>query len=112
MAKTEATVTSGVKNWYIIFLFRNFWIWEMPVGDKNVIIFLKFRFLAFKVFHPPQVNEFTPPWDPPRTPPQDASGGTTGGFAPNYDGTRKRKAETNSRTPTGRRIFKKSIEFF
>ena len=51
--KTEATVTSEVKNWYIIFLFRNFWIWEMPIGDKNVIIFLKFRFFAFKVPLPP-----------------------------------------------------------
>ena len=50
MAKTEAAVTSGVKNWYVIFIFLNFWIWEMPIGAITMILFAKSEFVDFKVF--------------------------------------------------------------
>ena len=91
MVKMEATVTSGVTNWYIMFLFHKYWMWEMPVGGKNVIIFVKFRFFAFKVFQAPPTERLYPP---PRTP----LGGQQVGFAPNYDGTRKRNGNFKNLT--------------
>ena len=58
---------------------------------------------------------------PPGPPPRVASGGTTGGLRPDYDTTRnrseakrdvgKRKTENPPHTPTGRRIFKKSLKY-
>ena len=86
MAKTEATVTSGVKNWYINFFIGIVGPCGMPIGDKNVIFFSRFRFLAFKVFRAPPSERVYTPLGPPRTPrrtsPQDASGGTTEGLRP------------------------------
>ena len=87
MAKTEATVTSGVKNWYINFFIGIVGPCGMPIGDKNVIFFSRFRFLAFKVFRaPPSERVYTPPGPPDGPPPyplpREASGGTTGGLRP------------------------------
>ena len=99
-------MTSGVKNWYINFFIGVVGPCGMPIGDKNVIFFSRFRFLAFKVFRaPPSERVYTPPVPPPYPSPGTPLGGQQGGFAPNYDGTQKRKAKTNSHTPTGRRII-------
>ena len=93
MAKTEATVTSGVNNWYTIFLFRNFWMWEMPVGDKHVIICLKFRFFAFKVFWAHQKKLVGGGQAGPFLPPLGRLGGTTGGSATPTTPRREMEAE-------------------
>ena len=87
MAKTEATVTSGVKNWYIIFCFRNCWTWEMPIGAKTMDFFAKSEFFDYKVFPKSVFRKFAPP---PGTP----LGGQQGGFAPNYDGKGKVEGES------------------
>ena len=89
-------MTSSVKNWYIIFLFCNSWTCEMPSGDKNVLIFLKFRFFAFKVFQKGWLGG-TPPWDPP----PGRLWGTTGGCAPDHTTTRNRSGGEKARSGSG-----------
>ena len=37
MAQTEATVTSGVKNWYVNFFIGIVGPWEVPIGAKTEI---------------------------------------------------------------------------
>ena len=61
MTPTEATVASGVKNWYINFFFSR--SREMPIGAKTVKILEKSEFFDYKVFRaPPRVQEKTQKW--------------------------------------------------
>ena len=58
MAKTEATVTSAVKNWYIIFFSHSNRTWEMPIGAKTVKFSAKSEFFDYTVFRaPPRAQE-------------------------------------------------------
>ena len=54
MAKTEATVTSSVKNWYINFFIGIVGPCGMPIGAKTMKMFAKSKLLDFKVLRPPQ----------------------------------------------------------
>ena len=53
MAKTEATVTSGVKNWYINFFIGIVGPCGMPIGDKNVIFFFEIQIFGIQGFPGP-----------------------------------------------------------
>ena len=59
MAKTEATVTSGVKNWYINFFFIGIvGPWEMPIGAKTMKFFSEIKFFRLQGFPgPPRAQE-------------------------------------------------------
>ena len=50
MARTEATVTCGVKNWYINFFIGILGPCGMPIGAKTMNFLVKSEFFDFKVF--------------------------------------------------------------
>ena len=57
MVKKEATVTSSVKNWYVIFFSHPNRSYGMPIGAKTMKCFAKSEFLDFKVLRAPQVSK-------------------------------------------------------
>ena len=56
MDKTKATVTSGVKNWYINFFYRYFWILWDANWCQNNDFFLRNRSFRIQGFPAPNLQ--------------------------------------------------------